>query len=232
MTTWERIGVFDLETTGLDVTTERVVTAFVGVLDSNGAVIQSNSWVANPGIDIPERAAAVHGYTTERVQREGRPAAEVVSEVLAALRDLFAQGIPVVAYNATYDFSLLHCDALRNGLPPLDGPSPIFDPLIIDKKIDTYRKGSRTLVSACDTYGVTLDDAHEAKSDAVAAGRVLLALAAKFPEETSLQGTPQELHDNIALWAKQQADSYADWAARNGRTVSRPGPGTWPVYLA
>lgn len=230
MTPWERIGVFDLETTGLDVTTERVVTAFVGVLDHTGSVIQGTSWVADPGIEIPERAAAVHGYTTERVRSEGRPAAEVVSEVLTALRDLFAQGIPVVAYNATYDFSLLHCDALRHGLEPLDCPSPIFDPLIIDKKLDTYRKGSRTLVAACKTYGVTLDDAHEAQSDAVAAGRVLLAIAAKYPDETSIHGTPTELHNNIAVWAKQQAESYADWAARNGRTVSRPGPGEWPVY--
>lgn len=232
MTNWERIGVFDLETTGLDVTRERVVTAFVGVLDANGDVIESNSWVANPGVPIPDRAAEVHGYTTERVQAEGRPAADVVSEVLEALRGLFAQGIPVVAYNATYDFSLLHFDALRNGLAPLDEPQPIFDPLIIDKKVDTYRKGSRTLIAACDTYGVTLDDAHEARSDAVAAGRVLLAIARKYPDDAHLQGTPHELHANIARWAREQAESYADWAARNGRNASRPGPGSWPVYEA
>ncbi len=232
MTQWERIGVFDLETTGLDVTRERVVTAFVGVLDASGDVVESTSWVANPGVPIPDRAAEVHGYTTERVLAEGRPAVEVVSEVLNTLRALFAQGIPVVAYNATYDFSLLHFDALRNGLEPLDEPSPIFDPLIIDKKVDTYRKGSRTLIAACDTYGVTLDDAHEARSDAVAAGRVLLAIAQKFANDANLQGTPAELHANIARWAREQAESYADWAARNGRNASRPGPGTWPVYEA
>ena len=226
----ERIGVFDLETTGLDVRTERVVTAFVGVLDASGAVIESTAWIADPGIEIPAIAASVHGFTTERARAEGRPAAQVVSEVVEALRALFAADIPVVAYNAAYDFSLLHYDALRNGVAPLSPAKPIFDPLIVDKKLDTYRKGSRRLVDACDVYGVVLDDAHEAKSDAVAAGRVMQAILAKYGEKPELQGSAAEIHDRIAVWARHQAESYADWAAKNGRTVSRPGSGDWPLF--
>ena len=226
----ERIGVFDLETTGLDVRTERVVTAFVGVLDASGAVIESTAWIADPGIEIPAIAASVHGFTTERARAEGRPAAQVVSEVVEALRALFAADIPVVAYNAAYDFSLLHYDALRNDVAPLSPARPIFDPLIVDKKLDTYRKGSRRLVDACDVYGVVLDDAHEAKSDAVAAGRVMQAILAKYGEKPELQGSAAEIHDRIAVWARHQAESYADWAAKNGRTVSRPGSGDWPLF--
>jgi DNA polymerase III epsilon subunit-like protein len=82
MSTWERLGVFDLETTGLDVTQSRIVTAFVGVLDATGAVIESHEWVADPGIEIPEAAARVHGYTTERARAEGRSAADVVPEIV------------------------------------------------------------------------------------------------------------------------------------------------------
>lgn len=52
MNTWERLGVFDLETTGLDVTQSRIVTAFVGVLDSSGELIESRAWIADPGIEI------------------------------------------------------------------------------------------------------------------------------------------------------------------------------------
>lgn len=230
MNTWERLGVFDLETTGLNVTTSRIVTAFIGVLDSTGAVIESHEWVADPGIEIPEAAAAVHGYSTERARAEGRPAGDVVREIVERLRILFSDGTPVVAYNASYDFSLLHHDAIRNQVAPLDVPKPIVDPLVIDKKVDTFRKGSRTLQAACDLYGVDLGAAHESQADAVAAGRVFLALREKFPAAPELSLTPHELHDAQIVWAKAQADSFAKYLAGKGETSRRPGDGMWPVF--
>lgn len=230
MSTWERIAVFDLETTGLDVTQSRIVTAFVGVLDATGAVIESHDWVADPGIDIPEAAARVHGYSTERAQAEGRSASEVVSEIVDKLRELFAAGIPVVAYNASYDFSLLHHDAIRNGVAPLDEPKPIIDPLVIDKKVDTYRKGSRTLQAACDVYGVELGSAHESQSDAVAAGRVFQAIHEKFGLAEELNLSPLELHSAQIRWAKAQAESFARYLAGKGETSRRAGDGVWPVF--
>jgi DNA polymerase-3 subunit epsilon len=230
MSTWERLGVFDLETTGLDVTQSRIVTAFVGVLDATGAVIESHEWVADPGIEIPEAAARVHGYTTERARAEGRPAADVVPKIVDRLRELFAAGVPVVAYNASYDFSLLHHDAIRNGVAPLDEPKPIVDPLVIDKKVDTFRKGSRTLQAACDVYGVNLGAAHESQSDAVAAGRVFQAIHEKFGLTEELNLPPIELHNAQVAWAKAQAESFARYLAGKGETSRRVGDGIWPVF--
>jgi DNA polymerase-3 subunit epsilon len=230
MSTWERLGVFDLETTGLDVTQSRIVTAFVGVLDATGAVIESHEWVADPGIEIPEAAARVHGYTTERARAEGRPAADVVPEIVDRLRELFAAGVPVVAYNASYDFSLLHHDAIRNGVAPLEEPKPIVDPLVIDKKVDTFRKGSRTLQAACDVYGVNLGAAHESQSDAVAAGRVFQAIHEKFGSTEELNLPPIELHNAQVAWAKAQAESFARYLAGKGETSRRVGDGIWPVF--
>jgi DNA polymerase-3 subunit epsilon len=231
MSTWERLGVFDLETTGLDVTQSRVVTAYIGVLDASGTIIESHEWVADPGIEIPVAAANVHGYTTERARAEGRPAGEVVAEVVARLRELLTSGTPVVAYNASYDFSLLHHDAIRHGVAPLDDPKPIIDPLIIDKKVDTYRKGSRTLVAACDQYGVDLGDAaHDSKADAVAAGLVFQAIQQKFGLAAEMQLSPSELHDAQIDWAKSQAESFAKYLAGKGQTSRRAGDGVWPVF--
>jgi DNA polymerase-3 subunit epsilon len=230
MSTWERLGVFDLETTGLDVTQSRIVTAFVGVLDSNGDLIESRAWIADPGIEIPEAAANVHGFTTERARAEGRPASEVVSEIVERLRELFAEGTPVVAYNASYDFSLLHHDAIRNGVTPLDTPKPIVDPLVIDKKVDTYRKGSRTLQAACDLYGVDLGSAHDSEADSVGAGRVFKAIQAKFGQSPELQLSPGGLHDAQVAWAKAQAESFAHYLASKGETSRRAGDGIWPVF--
>lgn len=227
MTSWlTRIGVFDLETTGVDVASDRIVTAHVGVLDAKGRQIAARSWVADPGIEIPAGASAIHGYTTERAKAEGRRAVDVVHEVVSALRSLFEQGMPVVAYNASYDFSLLAHESFRHGVAPLQNPSPIIDPLVIDKTYDRYRRGKRTLEAACAHYGIELEGAHDAAADAVAAGRVALALATRY----ELPGTPLELHTQQVSWARAQAESLTEYFIRIGRLDPDDAlDGTWPL---
>ncbi len=221
-----RVGVFDLETTGVDVTSDRVVTAYVGVLDANGRQIAARSWLADPGIPIPEGATAVHGISTEHARAHGRPAREVVAEVTAALRSLFEQGVPVVAYNASYDFSLLACEAARKGIEPLADPSPVIDPLVIDKAYDRYRRGRRTLEVVAAHYAVPLESAHEASADAIAAGRVAQALARQF----SLPSTPTELHTQQISWARSQAASLTEYFVKLGRLDPEESlDGSWPV---
>lgn len=208
------IGVFDLETTGVDVAEDRIVTAHVGMLDSRGEVVTSRSWLADPGIPIPAGASAVHGVTTEQARAEGRPAAEVVAEVREALAALFARGIPVVAYNAAYDFSLLRHECLRHGLAALT-PQPVIDPLVIDKRIDRYRRGKRTLTHVAEHYGVDLSGAHEASADAEAAGRVALAIARRYPAQFGESALG--LHTAQIGWARDQAASLTEYFIRIGR---------------
>ena len=221
-----RVGVFDLETTGVDVTSDRVVTAYVGVLDAEGRQIAARSWLADPGIPIPEGATAVHGITTEHARSAGRPAHDVVAEVTAALRSLFDQGVPVVAYNASYDFSLLAHEAHRLGIEPLGDPSPVIDPLVIDKAYDRYRRGRRTLEVVAAHYAVALDTAHEASADAIAAGRVAQALARRY----ALPATPAELHTSQIGWARSQAASLTEYFVSIGRLDPDDAlDGSWPV---
>jgi len=228
MSSWaERLGVFDLETTGVDVETARVVTACIGVLDARGEVVQRWDWIADPGVEIPDAAAAVHGITTERARAEGRPSDVVVAEIAQALRTLFALDIPVVIYNAPYDLSLLDRECRRNELPPLMEPGPIVDPLVIDKRVDTYRKGKRTLEAAAAHYGVALDDAHDAGADAIAAGRVAQALAAAWPDELDIPAA--ELHSRQQGWYAEQARSFEDYMRRRRGDESFTASTVWPV---
>jgi len=225
--TWlGRVGVFDLETTGVDVTADRIVTAHVGVLDAQGRAIAGRSWIADPGVVIPDGAAAVHGVTTEHARRHGRDTREVVVEITESLRTLFEQSIPVVAYNASYDFSLLAHECTRNGVVPLTRPGPIIDPLVIDKAVDRYRKGKRTLEVVAGHYGVPLDGAHEASADAIAAGRVAQAIARRFP----LASSAPELHTQQIGWARTQAESLTEYFIRIGRIDPADAlDGRWPV---
>lgn len=222
------IGVFDLETTGLDVTADRIVTAHVGLLDADGGVVASRQWLADPGIDIPAAATAVHGVTTARARAEGAPAAGVVAGIVAAIGDLFARGIPVVAYNASYDLSLLHHEALRHGVAPLAMTAPVVDPLVVDKALDRYRRGKRTLQVVAEHYAVTLEAAHDASADAIAAGRVAQAIARRHG--TRWPATAAELHTQQIAWARDQAASLTEYFIRIGRLDAGDAlDGSWPL---
>lgn len=227
---WTRVvGVFDLETTGVDVVNDRIVTAHVGVLDADGQVVDARDWLADPGIEIPAGAAAIHGVTTAHARAEGDPAPRVVAEVVEALGALFAAGIPVVAYNAPFDFSMLKYEALRHGVEPIHSPAPVIDPLVVDKTYDRYRRGKRTLSVVAEHYAVPLESAHEACADAVAAGRLALALAEKFGPW--MPPTLDELHTRQIAWARAQAASLSEYFVKIGRLDAAAAPidGAWPI---
>lgn len=223
---FDELAVFDLETTGIDVRTSRIVTAHVGVIDASGTPVEATTWLADPGVEIPEGASAVHGISTEHARAHGRAAGEVVAEISEALRSLLEREIPVVVYNAPYDLSLLAHESRRWGVPVLLDPSPIIDPLVIDKAVDRYRKGKRTLVHAAEHYGVALTDAHDAGADAVAAGRLAQALGRTFADE--LGNDARALHALQIDWCRTQAESFQEYM-RRVRDEGFTADGGWPV---
>ena len=213
MSTWsDHLAVFDLETTGIDVESCRIVSATVAVLDANGTAVERIDWLVDPGVEIPAGATSVHGITTEHAIEHGRIAIEAVAEIVAALRGHLADGLPIVAYNAPYDLTLLDREAARHGIVPLGSPSQVVDPLVIDKAVDKYRKGKRTLEVTSAFYGVTLDEAHDAGADAIAAGRV--AQAIHRAHVAALPATIDELHALQVTWYRQQAESFQEYMRR------------------
>jgi DNA polymerase-3 subunit epsilon len=219
-----RLGVFDLETTGIDVETCRIVSAYVGVIDEAGEA-RGVSWLADPGVEIPAGATAVHGISTEHARAEGRDAGEVVAEIIAVLRALLGQGVPVTIYNAPYDLTLLNREAVRHGVEPLESPAPIIDPLVLDRALDRYRPGKRTLTAAAEHYGVELTDAHDAKADAVAAGRLAQVLADRFAH---LLGHDLDvLHRRQTEWCADHAAGFEEYMRRT-RDPDFRAYGIWP----
>ena len=219
------LGVFDLETTGIDTSTARIVTANVSLIDETGAVVERKDWIINPGVPIPEGAAAVHGITDERARRFGRPPGEVVAEILAAIRSVFLRGFPLVVYNAPYDMTLLAAEADRHRLWPLETTAPIVDPFVLDKEVDRFRKGKRTLTAATEVYGIALTDAHDAGADAIAAGRLAQSIARRYPGELGMEA--HELHDAQVTWCADQAASFQAYM-REKRDPDFTTSGSWP----
>ena len=225
MTSWNTLprAAFDLETTGRNSRSARIVTASITVVDASGQPIREHEWLADPGVEIPAEASEIHGITTEKARSEGRPAAEVTREVASVLQDLFDGGVPVIAFNAAYDFTVLAAESARYGVPQLTR-FPVLDPYIMNKQVDRFRKGKRTLAALCEEYGVDLENAHTSAADALATLRVLDAMAGKFPK---LQLPATRLHQLQVDWAASQAADFQAYLRRTKPTAVIEGE--WPV---
>ena len=220
------LAVFDTETTGVDTNHARIVSAAIALIGPEGEILERYDWLLDPGVPIPEGAAAVHGITTEIAQASGIAAPVGVTQIVAQLREMIERGYPIVAYNAPFDLSLLASEAKRHGIAGAEGFAPVLDPLVLDKQFDRYRKGKRTLEVTAGHYGVDLGNAHDAGEDAIAAGRVLQAFARKYADK--VPGELEELHTAQVGWAKAQAENFQEYM-RRVRDPNFVAEGGWPV---
>lgn len=228
-TPWHRgpLGAFDLETTGTNVFEDRIVTATFIEIDTTTGVTREHEWLINPGVEIPEGATRVHGVTTEHAREHGRPPAEAIAEINARIKAAQDKGIPVVGFNVSYDFSLLHAESVRHGqrMPQL---TRVVDPAVIDKEIDRYRRGSKKLTDVAAHYGVRLDNAHTSSADAMAAARVAWVMAERHPQ---LQIPLEELHAKQQRWkAGQAAGLQTYFRSTKGDQAITVAP-QWPLQL-
>lgn len=227
---WNRsLTGFDIESTGVDVETDRIVTA--AVIDTAlGQETNRQEWLADPGIEIPEAAAKIHKISTNHARTHGRPAADVVTEIGALLASRVRAGVPLVIMNAPYDLTLLDREFRRYGLPSLAvqaGAEPVvIDPMVLDKAACPRRRGKRKLTDLAALYKVALSeaDAHDAGADALAAVRVALAVAERYRE---LQVPAELLHRWQVKWAFDQAASLEAYfrSIGKGEVVNR----SWPM---
>lgn len=160
-----RMLAFDLETTSANPKDARIVTSALVRID--GRDVQKVEHLADPGIEIPQAATDVHGITTEKARAEGRPHEEVLKNTVDAIKEAWDDGLTLIVYNAAFDLTVL-----RSLTGDFTVTGPVFDPYVIDRVSDKWRKGKRTLGAVCEHYGVELGNAHEATADALAAARV------------------------------------------------------------
>lgn len=224
---WHRgpLWSFDVESTGTNVDSDRIVTAALVRVGPDWPT-QIRTWLSDAdGVEIHPEAVKVHGISTERARAEGEPARKVIEEIATALADAFAEGGPVVLMNAPFDMTMLDRECRQHGIEPLDRPAPIIDVRVLDRHVDKWRAGGRKLTDLCRHYGVNLDLAHDAGGDALGALRVAYKLAAKFPQ---LQIDPADLHRHqVRLHAEQVAD-FAAYRRRKGEPLEDEN-GEWPV---
>lgn len=250
---WQgRLVGFDLETTAPQPEETRIVSAAIAMC-GGGKPTHTMTWLINPGIEIPDGAAAIHGITTERARAEGDEPAPAIAEILTVLSDMTPEGAPLVIFNARYDLTVLDREARRHGLNPLGTRRPLLvvDPFVIDKQLDRYRRGSRKLDAMCEHYRAALDGAHDAAFDALAAARVAYRIgqcgqvvrrvrnaqegrekAALVREWEDCRNDLPRLHEAQKRWALAERDRFAAYKRSTGehevaaRVAAERG---WPV---
>lgn len=195
-----RIG-WDTETTSTNPAEARIVTAaLVGRGGKSPEHVQT--WLINPGVPIPPETTRIHGIDDAQAQADGQDPKAALEEIAETMARAIRYGMPLVAFNTAYDWSVLHYELVRHGLPTMldrlgGQPYSLIDPLVLDKQADRYRKGSRKLQAVAAHYGVHLDDWHNAEADAVAALGIADALFERNPRLAA--------YDSQRLFLAQQA---------------------------
>lgn len=239
MSWWDgHVAGLDTETTGKDAMTARLVTA--DVVQKVGTGLITEGWIVAVDEEIPQEATGKHGVTTEHAQTHGRPLPDVLTEISVAVCRVWRTGVPLVIYNAPYDLTVINQERARCGRLQLrftETSNPILDPMVIDRALDKYRKGSRTLEAVAKHYGVTLDNAHTSSADALAAVEVMLRMAEVFPQLKRM--SLQALYRTQAVWRAQWAQGYQVYL-RNKMTAEGADPHeiantvidqSWPVRI-
>ena len=217
--------VADAESTGIDVFNDRIVQWVISLADADGNLLETREWIIDPGIEVPEEAAAVHGFTTEFLRENGMAPAQALNEISSVLME--NRHLTWVFFNANYDLSILDAEFRRHGITDRFGAYVakhvrLFDGLVVDRAKDKYRKGSRKLENVAAHYGVPFDPeaAHKADYDVEITAKVAARVAEKF---------------GIPTTAEQKA-WYAEWAEGLEKYLRRSDPEAvvdrdWPLRL-
>ncbi len=166
------IAVLDLETTGTNLATDRIVEIAIIKVSADG-VRQVKRKLINPQMPIPKGASDVHGITDEMVKD-----APTFKEVANEIRQ-FIDGADLGGYNSNrFDIPLLVEEFLRAGQE-----FTIDNRKLIDVQRVFHMMEQRTLSAAYKFYcNKILEGAHGAEADALATFEILCAQVERYPD--------------------------------------------------
>ncbi|POS01724.1 3'-5' exonuclease [Flavobacterium croceum] len=163
---------FDLETTGIDITKDRIVEISIFKVYPNGNK-ESKTWLVNPTIPIPPQTTAVHGITNEQVANE-----PTFSE-LAPLVHTMIKDSDLAGFNSDrFDIPLLAEELLRAGVD-----FDMKNRVSVDIQTIFHKKEERTLSAAYKFYcNQSLENAHSAEADTMATYEILKAQLDRYSD--------------------------------------------------
>lgn len=216
---------FDLETTGVNIGTDRIVEISILKVHPNGNK-ESYTWLVNPEIEIPAEAIAVHGITNEKVVTE-----PTFKELATKVSDLIAD-CDLAGFNSNrFDIPLLAEELMRAGIDfDMDNRKAV------DVQVIYHKKEKRNLSAGYQFYcGKELEGAHSAEADTLATYEILNAQVEKYEDLESTVDALSEYssHSKRADFAgfilfndnKQEIFSFGKYKGRLVEDVLKENPG-------
>ena len=163
---------FDLETTGISITKDRIVEISILKVNPDGSE-EKKTWLVNPEMPIPAVVTAVHGITNEKVANEPT-FNELAKEVNTWIKDSDLGG-----FNSNrFDIPLLAEEMLR-----ADIDFDMKNRRSVDVQTIFHKMEQRTLTAAFKFYcDRSLEDAHSAEADTMATYEVLKAQLDRYED--------------------------------------------------
>ncbi|WP_055448836.1 3'-5' exonuclease [Lacinutrix mariniflava] len=163
---------FDLETTGINISKDRVVEISILKVFPNGNK-ESKTWLVNPEMPIPAETSAIHGVTDERVANEPT-FKELAKEISVMTKDCDLAG-----FNSNrFDIPLLAEEMLR-----ADMDFDMKGRVAVDVQTIFHKMEKRTLGAAYKFYcDKSLENAHTAEADTLATYEVLKAQLDRYED--------------------------------------------------
>jgi DNA polymerase-3 subunit epsilon len=163
---------FDLETTGINITSDRIVEISILKVFPNGKE-ERHTWKVNPEMPIPPETTAVHGISDEDV-KDAPTFKQLAKEVHNLIKDADLAG-----FNSNrFDIPLLAEEMLR-----VDMDFDMKSRVAVDVQTIFHKKEQRTLSAAYKFYcNESLENAHSAEADTVATYEVLKAQLDRYDD--------------------------------------------------
>ena len=173
--TYDRLVVFDTETTGLDFSRDEIIEFSAAVLEKQGVVRKYDELISlSPGGFVPPKIQQLTGITDQDLRERGLPKTRVCRDIA----EMFQGNVLLLAYNAHFDLSFLYYLLLRHGDPMILKGKDKLDLLTVYRDRHRY---PHKLCSAIEAYGLTgkVVNSHRAIDDVLATVAVMEAMAAE-----------------------------------------------------
>ena len=177
--TYQRLFLFDTETTGLQYSRDEIIEFAAVVLDKKGGeIVVTEEYdeliTLSPGGFVPAQIEALTGISNQDIRERGIPKTRVCCDIAR----MIAGNTLLLAYNAHFDLSFLFYLLLRHGDPAILKGKDKLDLLTVYKDRRSY---PHKLCNAIEAYGLAgkVVNSHRAVDDVLATVEVMKAMEAE-----------------------------------------------------
>lgn len=211
------IAFIDLETTGINITTDRIVELAIVKISPDGTKLVKRKLI-NPLMPIPASSSAIHGITDVMVK--DAPSFKQISNEVKQ----FIEGADLGGYNSNrFDIPMLLEEFLRAGIEySVDGKR------LVDVQKIFHMMEQRTLSAAYKFYcSKTMEGAHGAEADATATWEVLEAQLERYPQigdsvESIVKFTGEDdIVDFARRFVKEKGIEVFNFGKHKGKPVAQ-----------